>query len=156
MISRQKLLQALPAIERYASTVLAVVCTVAIRLVLDPVLADRAPYLFFLLTIVMVKRLWGRGPGLLATLLGGIAAWYFIIEPRFSFAIANRVDILNLAAYFAVGASISFLGEVSGRLPSCHSRRGQKDQAPRHPPNRGSSRCGGGPDRDGPAPLPRL
>ncbi len=118
MMSRQKLLQTLPAIERYATTVLAVVCTLAIRLVLDPVLADRAPYLFFVLTIVIVKRLWGRGPGLLATLLGGISAWYFVIEPRFSFAIHNRVDALNLAAYFAVGASISFVGEVSGRLPA--------------------------------------
>jgi PAS domain S-box-containing protein len=118
MMSRQKLLQALPVIGRYASTVLAVVCTIAIRLAFEPVLADRAPYLFFVLTIVIVKRLWGRGPGLLATLLGGIAAWYFIIEPRFSFTIANRVDALNLAAYFAVGASISFLGEVSSRLPA--------------------------------------
>ena len=118
MTDRQKLLQALPAIERYAATVLAVVCTLAIRLALDPMLGDRAPYLFFVLTIVVVKRLWGRGPGLLATLLGGIAAWYFILEPRFSFAIANRVDALNLACYFAVGVGISFLGEVSGRLPS--------------------------------------
>ena len=116
MLSRQKLLHALPAIERYALTILAVVCTVAIRLVFEPVLADRAPFLFFVLTIVIVKRLWGRGPGLLATLLGGIAAWYFIVEPRFSFAIPNRIDALNLAAYFAVGASISFLGEVSSRL----------------------------------------
>ncbi|MGA3325588.1 MAG: CHASE3 domain-containing protein [Terriglobia bacterium] len=118
MLSRQKLLHALPAIERYALTVLAVVCTVAIRLVFEPALANRAPYLFFVLTIVIVKRLWGRGPGLLATLLGGIAVWYFIIEPQYSFAVANRVDMLNLAAYFAVGASISLLGEMSRHLPA--------------------------------------
>jgi PAS domain S-box-containing protein len=118
MISRQKLLEALPAIERYAMAVLAVVCTLAIRLVFDPVLADRAPYLFFVLAIVIVKRLWGRGPALLATLLGGVAAWYFVIETRFSFALATRADALNLAAYFAVGASISFLGEGSKRFPS--------------------------------------
>jgi len=125
MMSRQKLQQALPPIGRYAATVLAVVCTVAIRLVFEPVLGDRAPYLFFLLTIVIVKRLWGRGPGLFATLLGGISAWYFIIEPRFSFAIANRVDALNLAAYFAVGASISFLGEWSRRLPGAKTAGGK-------------------------------
>src|SRR5208282_3398204 len=117
MLTRQKLLQTLPVIERYAATVLAVVCTVAIRLVFDPVLTDRAPYLFFVLTVVIVKRLWGRGPGLLATLLGGLSVWYFILEPRFSFAIGNRVDLLNLGCYFAVGAAISFLGEMSGRLP---------------------------------------
>jgi PAS domain S-box-containing protein len=118
MTHRQKLLQALPAIERYASTVLAVVCTLAIRLGLDPVLANRAPYLFFLLTIVVVKRLWGRGPGLLATLLGGIAAWYFILEPRFSFVLVDRADVFNLAAYFVIGGGISFLGDMLGRSPS--------------------------------------
>jgi len=118
MMSRQKLLQALPAIERYAATVLAVVCTLAIRLALHPMLADRAPYLFFVLTIVVVRLLWGRGPGLLATLLGGITAWYFVIEPRFSFTIADRADIFNLAGFFAVGISISLLGEVSKRWPA--------------------------------------
>ncbi len=118
MISRLKILQALPAIERYAATVLAVVCTLVIRLVLDPVLGDRAPYMFFFLMIVVVTKLWGRGPGLLATLLGGLSAWYFLLVPRFSFAIANPVDALNLAGYFAAGAGISFLGERVARSPA--------------------------------------
>jgi PAS domain S-box-containing protein len=74
--------------------------------------------------IVVVKRLWGRGPSLLATLLGGIATWYFILEPRFSFNIANPADALNLAAYFVIGTSISFLGEVSGRLSSAMTLEG--------------------------------
>jgi PAS domain S-box-containing protein len=124
-MNRQKLLQALSAIDRYAAAVLAVMCTLAIRLVFDPMLGDRAPYLFFLLMIVIVKRLWGRGPALFATLVGGIATWYFIIEPRFSFAIANRIDAFNLAAYFAVGAGVSFLGEVSSRLPAAVSVGGR-------------------------------
>lgn len=121
MVDRQKLLQVLPAIERYATTVLAVVCTLTVRLVLDPMLGDRAPYLLFMLTIVVVKRLWGRGPALLATLLGGIATWYFVIQPRFSFTIMDRADALNLTAYFIIGAGISFLGEASGHLPASTS-----------------------------------
>ncbi|MGO8817433.1 MAG: PAS domain S-box protein [Terriglobia bacterium] len=124
MMDRQKLLQALPAIERYGTAVLAVACTIAIRLVLDPFLGDRAPFLLFLLTIVIVKRLWGRGPGLLATLLGGVAAWYFLIEPRFSFGIADSAEGLNLAAYFAVGAGISFIREGSFRQLPPLSLRG--------------------------------
>ena len=124
MMDRQKLLQALPAIERYGATAVAVVCTIAIRLVLDPFLGNRAPFLLFLLTIVIVKRLWGRGPGLLATLLGGVAAWYFVIEPRFSFGIADSAEGLNLAAYFAVGAGISFIREGSFRQSPPLSLRG--------------------------------
>ena len=114
-MNRQNLLKALPAIERYAAATLAVVCVLAIRLALDPMLGDRAPYMLFILTIVVVKRLWGRGPGLLVTLLAGIGVWYFIIEPRFSFGIANQFDALNLAGYFIVGVGISFLREVSSR-----------------------------------------
>ena len=114
----QRMLQALPAVERYSAAVLAVVCTLAIRLAVAPMLADRAPYVFFFLTIVLVKRLWGRGPSLLVTLLGGIAAWYFIVQPQFSFAIENSADALNLASYFIVGAGISFIGEASQGLSS--------------------------------------
>ena len=118
MSDRQNLLPALPAIGRYASTVLAVVCTLALRLVLDPILADRAPYMFFIFTLVVVTRLWGRGPAVLATALGGVAAWYFILEPRFSFTIANRVDVFNLISYFAVGSAISLLGSAPRRAPT--------------------------------------
>ena len=118
LMNREKLLQALPAIERYALTVLAVVCTVGLRLLLNPVLGNRAPYMFFVFPIWVAKRLWGRGPGLLATLLGGISVWYFIVEPRFSFAIRNRVDAFNLAGYFVIGVGISFLGQVTSRLPA--------------------------------------
>jgi PAS domain S-box-containing protein len=118
MMNRQKLLQALPEVERYALAVLAVVCTLAIHLVLEPMLGGRAPYLFFIVAVVIVKRLWGTGPGFLATLLGGVSAWYFILEPQFSFAIRSHADVLNLVAYFVIGAGISVLGEMSDRTPS--------------------------------------
>lgn len=118
-----------PLIERYIATALIVVCTLAIRLVLDPMLGNRAPYMFFLLTVVIVTRLWGRGPGLTATLLGGIATWYFLLEPRYSFAIESPVDVLNLAAYFAVGTGISLLGEKSRSLPGLGIMAGRRPKA---------------------------
>ena len=109
----------------YAWAFLVVVCALTVRLALAPILGDRAPFIFFFMAIVAAKRFWGRGPALLATLLGGISAWYFILAPSFSFAIANRADALNLAAYLAVGAGISFLGEVAGQLASFKSTEGQ-------------------------------
>ena len=124
-LNREKLLQGFPTLERYAASALAAVCALAIRLVLDPFLGDRAPYILFFFAIVVVTRLWGRGPGILTTLLAGIGAWYFIIEPRFSFAIASRSDILNLVSYFVVGAGISFLGRKPSRLPSSTSHLGR-------------------------------
>ena len=117
MSDRHKPLPASSSMGRYACAVLAVVCTLALRLVLDPILADRAPYMFFIFAVVIVAQLWGRGPALLATALGGIAAWYFILEPRFSFVVSNRLDVFNLIGYFAVGFAISLLGSVPGRAP---------------------------------------
>jgi len=113
-MTRLNLLRALPDLEGYAATVLAVVCALAVRLVLNPILTDRAPFLIFILVVVIVMRIWGRGPGLLATLLGGISSWYFILEPQFSFSLNNRADALNLVAFLAIGIGISFIGERSG------------------------------------------
>src|ERR1035441_1309108 len=113
---RQKLVEVAPGIKRYALTFLAVVCTLAFRLALYPVLKGRVPFLLFFLVVVIVKSLWGRGPALLATALGGVSAWYFLIEPLFSFTLANPPDLFNLARYFAVGVTISYLGEKS--IPS--------------------------------------
>jgi len=124
-VDRQKLLDAVPTIERYAATVLAVVCTVAIRLTIDPMLGGRAPYMLFILVVVVLKRFWGRGPAALATLLWGIAAWYFIVQPPFSFTLRNPFDALNLAGYFAVGFGISLPGDGSSRWPASRTAEGK-------------------------------
>src|ERR1035441_836621 len=92
---RQKLVEVAPGIKRYALTFLAVVCTLAVRLALYPVLKGRVPFLLFFLVIVMVKSLWGRGPALLATALGGLSAWYFLIQPRFAFTPVSSMDLFN-------------------------------------------------------------
>lgn len=125
MTNRQSLRQAFPAVAGYAWAFLVVVCALALRLALAQILGDRAPFMFFFMAIVASKRFWGRGPALLATLLGGVSAWYFILAPSFSFSIGNRADALNLAAFLAIGAGISFLGEVVGRLASFKSTEAQ-------------------------------
>ena len=79
--------------------------------------------MLFILMVVVVKSLWGRGPGLLASLLGGIGAWYFVIEPQFSFQPRSPTDTLNLAAYFAVGAGVSYLGELSSPSPASNTAK---------------------------------
>jgi hypothetical protein len=68
-------LQDRPALKQYGLTLFLVICALAIRLAMYPVIADRAPYMFFFLVVAAVSRLWGPGPGLFATLLGGLATW---------------------------------------------------------------------------------
>lgn len=106
-------LQDIPPLQQYGLTVVLVSCALVIRWALYPVIADLAPYMFFFFVVAAVSRLWGPGPGLLATLLGGLATWYFLLEPRFSFAFAQHHDGIALIFYFAVAIAISFLPRTS-------------------------------------------
>ena len=48
--------------QRYAAAALAVFCALALPLVFAPRLAERPPYLYFFVAIVVVRGFWGRGP----------------------------------------------------------------------------------------------
>jgi K+-sensing histidine kinase KdpD len=108
-------LQDRPALEQYGLTLFLVICALAIRLAMYAVIADRAPYMFFFLVVAAVSRLWGPGPGVFATLLGGLATWYFLLEPQFSFTFSQQHDVITLISYFAVAIAISFLPQASSR-----------------------------------------
>lgn len=117
MTSRQ-ISDPLPTIKPYALSVLALVFTLVLRLLLEPFLGNRAPYILFFLVIVIARRLWGRGPALLATVLGGIAVWYFLMGSAFSFFIANPADLVTLALYFAAGTFTSLWDQSYIRMPA--------------------------------------
>ena len=125
-LSPRKLLRIPPGVEHYATAMAIVICTLAVRLALDPLFGNRAPYVFFFLAIVVTKHYCGRGAGLFATVLGGISAWYFILEPRFSLRVLNPLDVVNLGAYLVVGAIISLLGPAAKSLPRAVSIGGRE------------------------------
>ena len=115
MMDWQKL-QDRPALQQYGLTLFLVICALAIRLALYPVIADRPPYMFSFLVVAAISRLWGPEPGLFATLLGGLATWYFLLEPQFSFTFSQQHDGITLISYFAVAIAISFLPQASSPL----------------------------------------
>jgi PAS domain S-box-containing protein len=100
---------------RYGIAVLSVVVAVAVRLALDSVLdsdsvlGSNSVLFAFMLAIMAATRIGGRGPGLLASLLSVLAVWYFFIEHRFSFVIANPKDLGSLVVIAVSGAGISLL-----------------------------------------------
>jgi K+-sensing histidine kinase KdpD len=61
-----------------------------------------APYILFLPAIVACGFLGGVGPGMFATLLGGVGTWYFFIPPIWSFDPPSFIDGLSLLLYLAV------------------------------------------------------
>jgi len=101
--------QEVSKLGRYGIAVLCVAASLAVRLVLDPVVGSDHVLFAFILAIVVAARFGGRGPGLLASALSVPAAWYFLIEPRFSFAIARPADVGLLLVLPVAGIGISLL-----------------------------------------------
>ncbi|HUI56296.1 MAG TPA: PAS domain S-box protein [Bryobacteraceae bacterium] len=101
----------------YAIAVLAVAGAVGLRLALDPVIGAHAPYLPFVAAVLVAGRLGGRGPALAATVLSFISAWYFFLEPRYSFSLSQPNDAVGLGLFFVIAVAIS-LFETSGGLLS--------------------------------------
>ena len=74
---------------RYGIAVLSVVVAVAARLAFDRGSGSGQVLFAFTLAIILAARFGGRGPGLLASALCVLLAWYIFLERRFSFGIAN-------------------------------------------------------------------
>jgi two-component system cell cycle sensor histidine kinase/response regulator CckA len=92
------------AISRYGVTVLAVFAALAVRLVVDPVLRLRAPYLPFLLAVMIAARVGGKAPGLAATALSAVVSSWFFLEPLHSLAVNDPHAGLGLVLFVMTGA----------------------------------------------------
>ena len=72
---------------------------------------DPPAMIFFLLPVIICAYLGGLWPGLLATLLSGLAVGYFLLPPLHSMAIANWMHKVQWLAMLAEGILISLLTE---------------------------------------------
>ncbi|HMD71405.1 MAG TPA: DUF4118 domain-containing protein [Bryobacteraceae bacterium] len=97
------------AAVRYLVAAAAVLAALGIRLAFDEPLSRHSPYLVFVLAIIVAARFGGRGPALFATALSVLATWYFVIEPRRSFAISDPQAVAGMAWFAVVGILISLL-----------------------------------------------
>ena len=110
---------------RYGIAVVCVVVALVVRLSLDPVVGTGGRELFtFILAILVATRVGGRGPGLLATALSVPSAQYFLIEPRFSFTVADPLGWWTLVVLAVTGACISLLiGQPAPPSPPVKGRK---------------------------------
>src|ERR1035441_1659128 len=104
---------------RYAGAAMAALAALGVRIALDPILGSQAPYVPFIIAIVVASRYAGRGPGLAATAISAVAVDWFYLQPHDSLAIADPNAAAGLALFFLAGAIISFfLGQMRESLPS--------------------------------------
>ncbi len=85
-----------PWFVRYGTAIAALALATFMRLLLDPVLGDRAAYGFYLIAVIYVAWQAGLGPSLLTVVVGTMLGRYFFDPPRGSFGIteSNHVSLL--------------------------------------------------------------
>ena len=103
---------------RYAGAAMAALAALGVRMALDPILGSQAPYVPFIIAIVMASRYAGRGPGLAATAISGLAVDWFYLQPRGSLVVVDTNAAAALALFLLAGAIISlFVGQLRETLP---------------------------------------
>jgi PAS domain S-box-containing protein len=94
----------------YAVAVAAVAAAVAIQLALDPLLGGRIPFATLFLAVLLVAAQGGFRPAIFAAVLGGFAAAWFLLAPRYSFVVAGIDNQFGLVLYAVVAFTIAAAG----------------------------------------------
>ena len=105
------MLSSSPRVVRYAIAVLVIGVFLGIRLALQPWLGLSVPYLQFFPAIMLVARLAGFGPGMLATALSSASAVYFFLAPTHSFLVTSTADRVSLPFFVAIAIALVALIE---------------------------------------------
>ena len=77
-------------LRRYGIGALAVAVATGLRLLLDPILEDKFPFVTLLLAVMVAAWYGGFGPALTATVVGALASAFAFLPPRGSFAVHGQ------------------------------------------------------------------
>jgi signal transduction histidine kinase len=91
------------AIASYAVSLAAVVAAIALRLLLDPLLGDRANFHLLFAAVVFVAWYAGRGPALCALLSGALGSLVVLLPPRFTPWVDDPLALVPLVLYVGIG-----------------------------------------------------
>lgn len=107
----------------YGLAIVAVGVALAIRLAVGDSFPAGFPFLTFFPAIILISYLAGVGPGVVAALLSLAAAWYFLIPPIHSFALAKGT-VMPLLFFLAVaGVDIALIAIMQGALDRLTAER---------------------------------
>ncbi|MCC7119107.1 MAG: sensor histidine kinase KdpD [Anaerolineales bacterium] len=96
-------------ISRYAWSVVLVVIATIIGYIFGGRIESTNRVMMYMLAVVVAAIYLGRGPAILASLLGVLAFDFLFIAPHFSFAVSDTQYIITFIALFLVGVVISQL-----------------------------------------------
>jgi two-component system sensor histidine kinase KdpD len=98
---------------RYVWTVIACAATTALTSALYPHFELVTTAMFYMLTVVLLAVMWGRGPAIVAAFLNVAAFDFFFVPPRFNFVPHDPQHLLTFGVMLAVGI---FIGQLAGSL----------------------------------------
>ncbi len=113
-------LRAASRLHVFTFAVSIVLVAAVLRLAADPWLGRTVPYLLYYPAVMFAAWYGGFWPGMLATALTGLVAWYWYLGPVRSFTIHDPGELLSLVIFIMTGTLIARLHETL--------RRAQKDQ----------------------------
>lgn len=111
----QPLLGAEESSRRMIVALLAGILAVLARLLLDPLMQDKDPFMLSLLAVVAIAWFSGFWPAVVTHLLSFAAMSYLFVEPRGSFLTADLGDRIGGSVYLFGGIACAMLGESQRR-----------------------------------------
>jgi K+-sensing histidine kinase KdpD len=99
----------------YGASVALIAVVVVVRWFLIPHWSLAHPYLLFYPAIIAAGWYGGFGPGVVATVLAGVALTYLWLPPLYSLRIGDVQDVTGLLLFIAIGFAISLLNEARVR-----------------------------------------
>ena len=94
---------------RYSLPFLAVAAATVLRLLLDPGLVWKAPFIIFVFAVLISARLGGSWPGIIAVALSSVAGIAFLSHKRFLDALSGPSDFINLTTGALVLIALSII-----------------------------------------------
>jgi signal transduction histidine kinase len=94
---------------RYGAAIAAVCVTLAIKLLLIPIVSRDEPFVLFFAAVVVSAWIGGFGPGLFATALATVCNFYFFMPPFNEFGLLGADAAALLALSVVEGICLSFI-----------------------------------------------
>ncbi len=92
-----------PVLSHYGAAGFSILTAIVVRMLLDPVLGDAAPFVTFVIAVLLTILYASPGASLMALALALLSARYFFIAPRYAFSGVHPSDLLAIGLYGAIG-----------------------------------------------------
>jgi len=102
-------------VARYALAFLAMLFALSLRTLLNPFLGSKNPYHTVWAAIVFSAWYCGLGPSILATLIGLVGVWHWLLPPFASLAVTPSSELYGMVGFVVFSALIIAMGESNRR-----------------------------------------